>query len=100
MRLDCCKTFCTDHMLNTAGILCGDLRVNAKLRQTLCKKFVAFIDHFRNLATCIGQIDKACIGYRNLVLLTKVFHSDADAGFLESEFIGDINGSYDRKFFT
>lgn len=100
MCLDRCKALSADDVLDTAGILCGNFRIDTEFGQTFCKKFVAFVDHFRNLATGIGQIDETGVRHRNLVLLTKILHGDADTGFLETEFIGNINGSYDRKSFT
>lgn len=58
MVLNCFKALLADNVLHAAGVLCGDLFVNAKTDQPFGQQFVTFIYHLGDFPAGVCQIDK------------------------------------------
>ena len=90
MPLDRLKALGADHVLHTAGIGYGHIRVYAQTDQPGGNKLVPLIDTVGYLAAGFGQRDVALRGYLDVAALPELLHGDADAGLFEIKLSGDI----------
>lgn len=100
MLFDRGKAFRTHVMLHLAGVGDGDLRIHAEAYEPFGNDLVAFVNHFGDLATGIGQINKSLFCYRDMIVLPEILHCDADAGFLESHFLRYVHRTHDGVAFA
>lgn len=100
MALNRIKTLGTDIVFNPARVLGGGLFIDAEGNQPGGEQFVALVDGFGDLPAAVAQVDIALFGDSDIVVFTQIFHSDADAGFLEIHLRRDINGADYGEFFA
>ena len=100
MPFDRFKAFRADHMLDAAGVLCGDFRGNAEADEPVGEKLVPFIDHLRDGASAFRESDEAFLRHYDVLLFSQVFHGHADAGFLKAKLLGDVHGADCRALFA
>ena len=100
MLLQGVEAFPADDVFDTAGIFCSRFFRNTEFYQTGGDKFVPLVDHLSNLTSAVCQINKSGIRYRDMLFLTQIFHGNADAGFFKSQFVCNIHGTNNRKFFA
>ena len=79
MLLDSGKTLWTDDMLDTACIGGCSFRINTQTDQPGGQKFMSLINHICNLLSGFGKINISFWSDSDMVLFTKVLHSNTDA---------------------
>ena len=79
MRLDGGKALCADHMLDAAGVLRGDRRIDPEAGQPLRQQAVALVNALGDLLPGRKQRDKAARVHGDIAVFAQVAHGDADA---------------------
>ena len=91
MFLDRRKALSTDIVLDTARVLESCLFPDSEVHQPFGEGRVALIDRLCDPAAFVGQCDMSLVIYQDQVVDPEILHCDADAGFGECQFIGNVN---------
>ena len=81
-------------MLDLAGIVGGNIRVNAQRHKKSSQLAVTVIAAAGNLQTRFLQRDKAVGVHRNIAVLAQVFHGNADARLGKAHGNGNVDGAH------
>ena len=93
VSFDGSKALFADNMLDPAGILGGNLRIDAQRHQQIGNQGVALIDFVGNCLTGRQQGDGALGADGDISVFPEVFHGNADTGLGESQLIGNVDGT-------
>ena len=88
------KALLADDVLNSAGIFGGYLGVDPQHDQKIGNQGMALINLVGDGLSCGEQRDGAFGADGDISVLPEVFHGYADAGFGESQLIGNVDGAH------
>ena len=80
-------------MLNSTGVLFGDIPINSHKNKLLCKKQMAFIDFLGNPQTYGGQMEESIIIHSQKTAAFQNAHRMTDTRFAKAHVPGKVNGA-------